>query len=104
MHVCKWLYCDFVVWSENDGFIVERIHADEAFFQSIVDAQYFFTYGILPEIVGKWYTQVRVADSTGIVPIPTNDNEGIDPDEEDYKKLWYYCNQPSHGLMIVWEQ
>ena len=43
------LYCNFVVWSENDGLIVEQIETDEAFFQSLM------MFNILSEIVGKWY-------------------------------------------------
>ena len=102
LHVSKRLYCDFVVWSENDGLIVEWIDKDDAFFHSIVDdVQYFFTYGVLPEIVGKWYTRIPVANSDGIIPIVTDsDKEPMDQDGEDYTKLWCYCSQPSHGLMI----
>ena len=33
------------------------------FFEGAVDtAQHFFVYGILPEIIGKWYTRKLIAD------------------------------------------
>jgi len=70
LEVCKLLYCDFVVWTEKD-FVVERIAADKQFFNSAIDTvQQFFVYGILPEIVGKWYTRKPVANSEGVVTIP----------------------------------
>jgi len=45
-------------------------------------------YGILPEIIGKWYSHKPIESSDGIVPVPTipstttNDN-----DEEDMKNI-----------------
>ena len=50
----------------NYNFVVERIAADKQFFNSAIDTvQQFFVYGILPEIVGKWYTQNPIANSEG---------------------------------------
>ena len=58
------------MWTEKD-FVVERIAADKQFFNSAIDtAQQFFVYGILPEIVGKWYTRKPVANSESVVTIP----------------------------------
>ena len=104
LEVCKLSYCDFVVWTEKD-FAVERIDADKQFFNSVLDSvQHFFVYGILPEIVGKWYTRKPITNSDGVVPILTSTNstsEQQDTDEsEDMSKLWCYCNEPSFGEMI----
>ena len=53
MAICKVTYCDFVVWSES-GFIIERIKADNDFFEQKLESLYdFFVYGMLPEIIGK---------------------------------------------------
>ena len=53
LEVCKLSYCDFVVWTEKE-FVVERITAVNQFFSSVIDTvQYFFLFGILPEIIGK---------------------------------------------------
>ena len=62
MFVCQRNFSDSVVWS-NAGIIVERIEADPEFINSIIDAvQHFFIYGVLLEIVGKWYTRKPIAD------------------------------------------
>lgn len=102
MHVCRVDYCDFVVWSEGDGVSIERVPKDEAFFQNIIgDLKHLFIYGVLPELVGKWYTRRPIANSEHIVSKPKaiDDND----DDEDYEKLWCYCNLPSHGEMILCE-
>ena len=47
MHNCRREYCDFIVWSEKDGTLVERVPADSDFFDNIAgDLQHFFVYGI----------------------------------------------------------
>ena len=102
VNVCKLSYGDFVAWTER-GIAVERITIDSTFFETIIkEVHHFFVYGMLPEIVGKWYTRKPVADSKGIVPHsstkPTNDGK---KEEEDYSRVWCYCGQPSFGTMIL---
>jgi hypothetical protein len=73
MYVCKLNYCDFVVWSEKEGILLERLKFDETFFEFLVDdVKYFFLYGILPEIVGKWYTRKPISNFEGVVPFLQN--------------------------------
>ena len=97
MHVCNLDYCDFIVWSESDRMLVDRVYRDTKFFDDIIDdLQHLFVYGVLPEIVGKWYSRKPAANSNNAVapdPLPE--------DDEDYDKVWCYCNQPSHGEMIL---
>ena len=103
--VCKLSYCDFVVWTEK-GIAMERIAADVTFFESALDsARNFFIYGVLPEIIGKWYTRKTVEDSSGVVPLPDANTHGTasttsTDDQEDYETAWCYCSQPSFGTMI----
>ena len=98
LHVCRLQYADFVVWTET-GIIIERICQDTAFWEGLIgDVQHFFKYGILPEIIGKWYSRKPIADAEGIVPIIQDKHAG--DDEEDYEKLWCFCQQPSYGRMI----
>ena len=108
MFVCKLPYCNFVVWSRTN-FFVERVTFDEDFFQSKRDIlQNFFIYGMMPEIVGKWYTRKPVADVDGTVACGCTDPQNLksqsktteDEEEEDYSKLWCYCNTPSSGDTI----
>ena len=71
MHVCRVSYVDFVVWTESE-YAVERIVASSEFITSKMEATArFFTYGMLPEIIGKWYTRKPVADSEGLVHEPS---------------------------------
>ena len=60
LNVCNLLYCDFVVWTEG-GSAVERNTVDSTFYETVMeDVKHFFIYGLLPEIIGKWYTRKLV--------------------------------------------
>ena len=92
LHVCNMNYVDFVVWSQETT-VIERIFPDEDFFKTKVQAaRDFFKYGILPEIIGKWYTRAPVADLDDVVPMPAATSI--------HSRLWCYCEQPSFGQMI----
>lgn len=102
LNVCNVLYGDFVVWTES-GIAIERIIPDRDFFEDAADkVEHFFVYGILPEIIGKWYTRKQVADDDNIVRIAAaiQDHSLL---EEDPEKCWCYCGQPSYGQMIMCE-
>ena len=98
------------MWT-NKRTVTERIYEDKDFFDSKIDnVRHFFIYGILPEIVGKWYTRIPVADADHIVPLPTansvtDDDTATtstdDHDADDDGRLWCYCNQPSFGDMVM---
>lgn len=68
--------------------------------------KHFFVCGMLPEIVGKFYTRKPVTNYEGTVPIPNPSNtssehkQADDDDDDDVSKLWCYCNKPSFGDMI----
>ena len=103
LNVTKLPYCDFVDWTEG-GIAVERITVDTTFYQAVMeDLKHFFIYGMLPEIIGKWYTRKPVADCNGVVPLPASSTRATDTAEqsEDYSKVWCYCSQPSFGTMIM---
>ena len=76
LHVCRWSHGDFVVWSK-DGILIERILRDDIFF-NMGAIKHFIIYGILPEIIGKWYSQQPVADADGLVQTPTMSEETED--------------------------
>ena len=88
MHICRCEYCDFMVWSEKDGTLVERVPADSDFFENFAgDLQDFFVYGTLPEIVGVWYTRQPVSNKENSVKSTLTDKNDMDYDDnEDYKK------------------
>ena len=63
LHVCHdALYANFIVNTQTE-IVVECIYKDEQFLEDCIEnARHFFTYGILPEIIGKWCTRVPVAE------------------------------------------
>ena len=64
------VYADYVAWSQAEV-AIDRIYRDDQFFEDCLEkARNFFVYRILPEIVGKWYTRIPVAESDGTVPTP----------------------------------
>ncbi len=55
-------YCDFVVWTKKDVHI-ERIYPDNVFWLNhIQQVDHFFQVGILPELVGKFYSRPSAMD------------------------------------------
>ena len=59
----------------------------------------FLFYGVLPEIIGKWYTRKHVADEDSTVRIPTVTEKDSGSSMEEYPER--YCGQPSYGQMIM---
>ena len=101
LYVCRLTYADFVVWTEN-GMAYERISFDDKFFEVLLDTlKRFFIYGVLPEIIGKWYSRKPIAGDDGIVVYPVDSRSSDESDKEDYEKLWCFCGQPSYGRMIL---
>lgn len=66
LFVCNVDYCDICVCTfstraETASLHVERISSDFDFWSSCVDAStHFFTFCLLPELLGKWYTKLLV--------------------------------------------
>ena len=105
MEVCAVPHGDFVVWTKQST-IMERVKRNHEFFnRNLSSVKDFFVYGVLPEIVGKWYTRTPVADSQHIVPIaPTPSNitsNDENEDDDDDSRLWCYCSKPSFGDMVM---
>ena len=101
LHVCDVTYADFVVWTENTT-VIERLHENTEFFEGkITNVRNFFMYGVLPEIIGKWYSRGPVADPSGVVTLPSTSAIDSTDDETDDGRLWCFCNQPSYGEMIM---
>ena len=70
INVCNVGYGDFVVWTTND-LIIERIAPDQEFYKQMAEPiEHFFTYSVLPEIIGKWLTRRPNANENGVVKIP----------------------------------
>jgi hypothetical protein len=61
MAATKTNYCDFVVWTPDSSNVhIERVKFDPEFFaESVVKAAHFYKVGVLPELLGKWYSTER---------------------------------------------
>ena len=81
----------------------EKEIESECIDNTLESVQHFFIYGILPEVIGKWYTTKLVANLQNVVlkPIPVNNSRTDLHDNEDVSKLWCYNYQPSYGEMIL---
>ena len=95
---CRVSYCDFVVWQEKE-LVVQRIQPNEEFISAALErATLFFKFGILPEILGKWYSKAPL--------YLTSDGVGVtikDPQYSDHvgKEVWCFCRQEESGQMIA---
>ena len=81
------LYADFVVWTQTET-AVECIYRDNQLFEDCIEnTRHFFMYGILPEIIGKWYTRMLFAEKDGTIPIhaavDTSDSKNDDDNDDD---------------------
>ena len=65
-------YCDFVVWTEK-GVYIERIYPDETFcLETVSRVKHFFITSILPELIGKFYSQTSESVSVPQTPCSSN--------------------------------
>ena len=94
--LCDVVFCDFVMWNEKQLF-VQRITPDNNFIQSAFDkATEFFKVGILPELLGNWYS--RVPTYALVAPDHEDASSRVPADSE---QLWCFCQQPESGEMIA---
>ena len=96
MKFCSTAYCDFIVWREQE-LVIERIALDEEFLKDALDkASRFFTYCILPELLGKWYCRLpeyTVASSCGEPSVASQSH--LPP------TTWCFCQSEESGEMIA---
>ena len=61
--LCNANFCDFVVW--NEDLFIEQIMPDDDFIESVfIKATTFFKVGILPELMGNWYSNLPMHTRT----------------------------------------
>jgi len=82
MKLCDVEFCDFVIW-RSDELVVKRIERDDTFLlEAIAKATNFYKYGILPELVGKWYTAASslsgqaLSHGSALLPSPQASTSG----------------------------
>ena len=91
--LCKAGYCDFVVWSTKD-LVVVRIKPDKTFFEDEVKkVTEFFIHGIMPELIGKWYSTPSSSDVSSL-------SQESSSKSDDSNEQWCYCRGEDEGEMI----
>ena len=88
--LCGANYCDFVVWSDSEVVIERILPNDDVISDALERASKFFKVGILPELVGKWFSKA---------PSFTSMPEEVPQDPAD--GLWCYCKRGEFGEMIA---
>ena len=91
MKVCQADYCDFVVWRPTEIAVIGII-PNKTFIDSAIDqATKFYKFGVLPELIGKWYSKISTfSSSDSSLQIATNiSNETVST-----------TNDEEHGTMI----
>jgi len=87
MKLCQVDYADFVVWREEDLFI-QRIGVEREFIDDAMQrAEPFVKLGILPELVGKWFTRQK----TMLNKEQISQQSDVSIDSE--KEVWCYCKK-----------
>lgn len=88
-------YCDFIVYT-NESIHSQRIHPVTAFVEeSVAKVKLFFQNGVLPELLGKWFSRPPPATTTDPNGLPTSSNAHV-PNVK-----YCYCQDEEHGLMVA---
>ena len=90
-------YCDSLVWTEKE-INIERNHPENAFWlEHVQRVKHFFDVGILPELVGNFFSRPTTMNPFPQVPSPPSDPTGEEV-EAAYK--YCYCYEDKEGEMI----
>jgi putative phage-type endonuclease len=102
----------FIVWTEND-IHVEQIMFDQVVWEKITfSAKNIFNAGILPELVGKYYTRFptlsQTLKPTASCSTPPKSvlsavcsNSSRDDQSNESKELYCFCQKEAYGKMIA---
>ncbi|XP_068743560.1 uncharacterized protein [Montipora capricornis] len=84
-------YCDFVVWTNKDIFI-QRILPDTEFWdRTLTRAILFYKKGVLPELLGRWFSRSSPLPHATVTPASDSDDDGP----------WCYCQQYIEGSQLI---
>ena len=64
LKLCEAAYCDFVMWSKDELLVLQSLPDPEFIDGAIDEVTSFFKYGVLPELLGKWYTKTPFYHNT----------------------------------------
>ena len=94
-------YIDFVIWTERALFI-ERIFPDKDFCeQNVSKAKEFFLRGILPELIGRWFSRPTPTPQRTMGPENPAVHEAGEGSSSDMPPVAIcYCRGGEHGQMV----
>ena len=102
MKLCDVKFCDFVIW-RSEELVVNRIERNDRFLDKAIEkATVFFKYGVVPELVGKWYTR---SPPIPVCPMISSSQDSEETKEADTasEETWCYCKKEESGKMIMCE-
>ena len=86
MKLSQTSYCDLVVWNEEE-LIVVQVKKDDTFIEETIEKiTSFYTRAVLPELLGRWFTQANHHRVTG---------ESVETEE------WCFCRGADEGRMVL---
>ncbi len=95
MKLCDLNYADFIIWRESE-LVVIRIERDFVFLEEALHkAEEFFKYGVLPELLARWYTTHSTASNTDVTGDADSIVVGSSPE-----KQYCYCKEEKDSLLI----
>ena len=99
MKFCGTTVGDFIVWRENE-LVIDRVPINDEFLTTALQkATKLYIYGILPEVLGKWYT--RLPDYTKSCTNMSKSNvHGSDSEQSGLDEVWCFCRCEESGEMI----
>ena len=112
--ICEVDYCDFVVCTfpedqQQPDIHIERIHPDEHLWSDCIEKSFhFFKFGILPEVLGRWYSRPFIQQKNPELQTPTSSQSTstipADPlycycrQPEDNTRTWIACDNPNCSI------
>ena len=92
MKLCHVQYCDFVIWRESGEIFCQRISLDLSFVDSAISSVTpLIKYAILPELVGKWFSNQTLVSDDSSNSIHNNSVNGKDCSFND--EGYCYCGR-----------
>ena len=100
MKLCGTNFGDFIVWRENE-LGPERIPIDEEFLTAALEkATKFFIYGILPEVLGKWYSSYANTSENSSGDIAEL-SQNTHSKQTAQREVWCFCRCEESGEMVA---
>ena len=94
-------YCDFIVYTKQSVHI-ERIQPDTSFWEANIEkAKMFFKTGIMPELLGRWFSRPPVSSPSTSSDLPSPSLETASTSLQDTNLKYCYCQEGEHGQMVA---